>query len=198
MQLKNVDQGLNMTIRYLNKIIIKKSFRKTISLSIEDDGVVLVRAPRFLTNAQIEKFIKEKSNWLKKSLKKVSDRNDKAKRFNDLLDPNKTKEYRERARTLLKDRTDHFAQKHNLDYSGIRISSAKTRWGSCNHRNGLNFNWKILFAPPEVQDYLVTHELAHTVHRNHQREFWRLVEKMHPQFKESRKWLRQNSHLLVK
>jgi len=178
------------------KIIIKKSFRKTISLSIEDDGIVLVRAPSFMTRAQIEKFVKEKSGWLKKTLKKAKKRKEKAQRFNELLDPKKTSEYRERARTLLTDRADYFAEKHNLDYTGIRISSAKTRWGSCNHKNGLNFNWKILFAPPQVQDYLVTHELAHTVHKNHQRKFWQLVEQMHPQYKESRKWLRQNSHLL--
>jgi predicted metal-dependent hydrolase len=179
-----------------SKIIIKKSFRKTISLSIENDGVVLVRAPSFLTKAQIEKFIKEKDQWLRKSLKKIKERKEKAQRFNELIDPNKIKDYRERARTLLTDRTDYFAEKYNLDYSRLRISSAKTRWGSCNHQNGLNLNWKILFAPPQVQDYLVAHELAHTVHRNHQQKFWRLVENMHPQYKESRRWLKQNSHLL--
>lgn len=182
----------------VGKIIIKKSLRKTISLSIEDDGVVLVRAPSFLTKAQIEKFIKEKQSWLKKNIKKIRDRKEKAQRFNELLDPNKIKEYRERARTLLIDRANYFAEKHDLDYSRLRISSAKTRWGSCNHQNGLNFNWKILFAPPQVQDYLVAHELAHTVHKNHQKKFWRLVEKMHSQFKESRRWLRQNSYLLEK
>ena len=196
MDLKNWQ--IRILTNYKVEIIIKKSFRKTISLSIEDDGVVLVRAPRFLGQKQIEKFINEKSSWLKKSLKKMSDRQAKAKRFNELLDPNKLKEYRERARTLLTDRTDYFAEKHKLDYSRIRISTAKTRWGSCNRHNGLNFNWKILFAPPEVQDYLVTHELAHTVHKHHQKKFWLLVEKMHPRYKESRKWLRQNAHLLEK
>lgn len=178
------------------EIIVKKSFRKTISLSIEDDGVVLVRAPSFLSNARIEKFVQSKEAWLKKSLKKVKDRKEKAKEFNALLDPNKTKEYRERARTLLTERIDYFAEKHGLEYSRIRISSAKTRWGSCNRNNGLNFNWKLLFTPPDVQDYLVVHELAHTIHKDHQASFWRFVKIMHPNYKESQKWLKQNSHLL--
>lgn len=180
------------------KILIKKSFRKTISLSIEDDGIVLVRAPSFMTNTQIEKFINEKRNWLDKNLKKIHERKKEAKRFHDLIDPKKIKDYRERARSLLAERADHYAEKFDLNYNGIRISSAKTRWGSCNYKNGLNFNWKILFAPPQVQDYLVTHELAHTVHKNHQKRFWQLVEKMHPDFKNSRKWLRQNAYLLEK
>lgn len=180
------------------KILIKKSFRKTISLSIEDDGVVLVRAPSFMTKSQIEKFVNEKQNWLQKNLKKIAERKEKAKRFKDLIDPKNIKNYRERARTLLTDRADHYAEKFHLDYTRLRISSAKTRWGSCNHKNGLNFNWKILFAPPEVQDYLVVHELAHTIHKNHQKPFWQLVEKMHPDYKNSRKWLRDNAHLLEK
>lgn len=177
-------------------VIIKKSKRRTISLSVEDDGIVVVRAPRYVTNKQIEKFINEKKSWLEKRLIEMKERKEKTKRFKELIDIEKTPYYREKARTILSERTDFYAEKFQLIYNGIRINGAKTRWGSCNHKNGINFNWKILFAPPEVLDYLVVHELAHTVHKNHQKRFWNKVEMMHPEYKESRKWLRENQHLL--
>ncbi len=178
------------------KIIIKKSIRKTISLSVEEDGIVLARAPRYVSNKQIEDFIYEKKSWINKRLAEMKERKEKAQRFNDLIDPNKTIYYREKARSLLTDRTDYYAEKFGLKYNGIRINGARTRWGSCNYKNGLNFNWKILFAPPQVMDYLVVHELAHTIHKNHKKLFWNKVALMHPEHKESRKWLRQNQHLL--
>lgn len=183
--------------RELAKITIRKSSRRTISLTINDDGSLLVRAPYFATTKYINEFILSKHNWIQKSIDKIKLRARQAKRFEELIDPNKIKEYRERARTFLTERTDYFSEKYNLSYSGIRINSAKTRWGSCNHKNGLNFNWKIFFAPPEVLDYLVAHELAHTIHKNHKKEFWNKVAEMHPKYKESRKWLKDNQYLLL-
>jgi len=181
----------------MENITIKKSSRRTISISINDDGSLLVRAPYFATKKQINEFILSKQNWIKRSIQKVKERSRQAKRFKELLDINKIKEYREKARTLLIDRTNYFSEKFDLQYQNIKINGAKTRWGSCNHKNGLNFNWKILLAPPKVLDYLVAHELAHTIHKNHQKSFWNQVALMHPEYKESRKWLRDNQHLLL-
>lgn len=180
----------------MENIIIKKSNRKTISIALNDDGSIIVRAPIFLSQKRIDKFIISKKDWLKRKLKMIEERKEKAERFRDLIDINKIKEYREKARGILTERTNHYSEKFDLPYNNIKISSAKTRWGSCNHQNGLNFNWKILFAPPEVLDYLVAHELAHTVHKNHQKSFWNMVSDMHPSYKSSRKWLKNNAHLL--
>jgi len=179
------------------KITIKKSSRRTISLTINDDGSLLVRAPYFATTKQINEFILSKQKWIQNSITKIRERTHQAKRFEELIDPNRINEYREKARSLLTERTDYYSEKYDLPYLRIRINSAKTRWGSCNHKNGLNFNWKILFAPPEVLDYLVVHELAHTIHKNHQKEFWNKVEFMHPSYKSSRKWLKDNQYLLL-
>lgn len=180
----------------MTKIIIKKSYRRTISLSVEDDGIVLVKAPRYVSNSQIEGFIIEKRKWLDKRLMEMKDKKEKEQRFRDLINPVKTPYYREKARDILIERANYYAEKFSLPYKQVRLSSAKTRWGSCSYQNNLNFNWRIMFAPPQVLDYLVVHEIAHTVHKNHQKKFWQLVEKMHPEFKESRKWLKSNSHLL--
>jgi hypothetical protein len=97
--------------------------------------------------------------------------------------------YKEQSRKYLTERVEYFAEKHNLTYGDIRITSAVTRWGSCSSHDNLNFPWRLLMAPTEVIDYVVVHELAHTVHKNHSAHFWKLVESIEP------KWKRHRNHL---
>lgn len=80
--------------------------------------------------------------------------------------------YRKQALAYLTERVGYYAQKYSLHYGQVRITSALTRWGSCSFRNDVNFPWRLLMAPPEVIDYVVVHELAHTVHKNHSVHFW--------------------------
>lgn len=103
--------------------------------------------------------------------------------------------YREQARLFLTERLQYFASLFNLHYEQIRITSARTRWGSCSGRGTISFTWRLIMAPPEIIDYVVLHELAHTVHHNHSQQFWQLVQSMQPDYAAKRKWLKQNSHL---
>jgi predicted metal-dependent hydrolase len=100
--------------------------------------------------------------------------------------------YREQARQILSERVQLFSDQHNLQVQKIRISSARTRWGSCNAKGGLSFSWRLILTPTEVVDYVVVHELAHTLVHNHSKRFWRQVEMILPDYKERRKWLRTN------
>jgi predicted metal-dependent hydrolase len=104
--------------------------------------------------------------------------------------------YREQARAHLQTRLDHFSRLHNLTYHGLRITAARTRWGSCNSKNELAFTWRLLMAPPEVVDYVVVHELAHTVHHNHGPKFWKLVADILPNFKVHVHWLKEHGNKL--
>lgn len=99
--------------------------------------------------------------------------------------------YRKQARIYMTERVAHFSEKHGLKYEQIRITSATTRWGSCSGRNNLNFPWRLLMAPKKVIDYVVVHELAHTVHKNHSPRFWKLVESIIPDWKSHRIHLRE-------
>lgn len=103
-----------------------------------------------------------------------------------------TKWYQKQARRYLTERVAHFSEKHGLSYEQIRITSAVTRWGSCSGRNTLNFPWRLMMAPPKVIDYVVVHELAHTVHKNHSPRFWNLVESIIPDWKVHRVHLRED------
>jgi predicted metal-dependent hydrolase len=105
--------------------------------------------------------------------------------------------YIQKAKEVITPLVDQFAENNALKYKKIRFSSAKTRWGSCTNRGHLGFSWRLMMAPKEVITYVVVHELAHLVHHNHSKSFWGLVEKMDPGYREYRKWLKENGHLLV-
>ncbi|MDD5376842.1 MAG: SprT family zinc-dependent metalloprotease [Candidatus Gracilibacteria bacterium] len=102
-----------------------------------------------------------------------------------------TRWYRKQAQIYLSERVYHFSGKHELKHRKIRITSAVTRWGSCNGHNDLNFPWRLLMAPKEIIDYVVVHELSHTVHKNHSKYFWNLVESIIPDWKAHRRYLKE-------
>ncbi|WKZ31258.1 MAG: SprT family zinc-dependent metalloprotease [Candidatus Dojkabacteria bacterium] len=107
-----------------------------------------------------------------------------------------TKWYKSEARTILADRVGHFCDLAGLRHQSIKLSNAKTRWGSCSSKGNLNFNWRIIMAPMEVVDYLVAHEVAHLRHQNHSKSFWNLVGEIYPDYKQHRRWLKENGHRL--
>jgi len=81
---------------------------------------------------------------------------------------------------------------HNLKFSDIKIMNNKTRWGSCSHNGVLRFNWHLIFAPKDVIQYLVVHEISHTVHMNHSQKFWDLVGQIYPEYEGPKSWLKNN------
>jgi predicted metal-dependent hydrolase len=78
----------------------------------------------------------------------------------------------------------------------VSITNARQRWGSCTHKGGLNFSWRLIQAPPDIIDYVVVHELVHISQPDHSKQFWAKVQKILPDYKQRRKWLRENDQLL--
>lgn len=76
--------------------------------------------------------------------------------------------------------------------SSLRIGNQKTLWGSCSPRDVISLNWRLVAAPAEVFEYVVVHELCHLRQRNHGPRFWRLVERLMPDYRERRAWLREH------
>jgi predicted metal-dependent hydrolase len=105
--------------------------------------------------------------------------------------------YREQARKILQERVDLFANQYGFQYQDIKINSARTRWGSCSAKGSLNFSWRLILAPLERVDYVVVHELVHTVHHNHSKRFWSKVATILPDYKERKKWFRQHGSRLM-
>jgi predicted metal-dependent hydrolase len=102
--------------------------------------------------------------------------------------------YEKCGREILSERLLYFSEKMNLSPSTVVFRSQKTRWGSCSTRGKISLNWRLVFAPMDVIDYVVVHELAHLRHHNHGASFWRLVAQHAPNYLTLRKWLRDHQY----
>ncbi|MGQ9800591.1 MAG: M48 family metallopeptidase [Candidatus Saccharicenans sp.] len=104
--------------------------------------------------------------------------------------------YRKKARVYFEERIRSLAARNGFRFKKFRLSSARTRWGSCSARGTISLNWRLILAPPEIIDYVIIHELAHTREKNHSRTFWDLVARQMPDFRQRRLWLKQNGFRL--
>ena len=105
--------------------------------------------------------------------------------------------YQAEARRLISRRLEELAALTGLRPARLRLSSARTRWGSCTSAGVVALSWRLVMAPPAVLDYVILHELAHLKIKNHQPAFWSLVEALMPDYARHRKWLKDNGSQLV-
>lgn len=104
--------------------------------------------------------------------------------------------YRKQADKLIRPRVELYAARMQARPAGVRITSAKTRWGSCSYVNHINFSWRLVMCPPDVIDYVVVHELCHIRHKDHSSRFWEAVAQYDAEYKAHRRWLREHSILM--
>lgn len=83
--------------------------------------------------------------------------------------------YRTEARNFIQGTVDEYTEKLSVEYDTLRIKNQKTLWGSCSSKNNLNFNWRLIMAPPDKAEYVIIHELCHLREPNHSPKFWRLL-----------------------
>lgn len=104
--------------------------------------------------------------------------------------------YKREAKEKIDPRVRYYSDRFQLIPNGTRITGAKSRWGSCSRDNRLAFSWRIIMAPLQIIDYILLHELVHIKEKNHSRSFWAALEKIFPDYKTCRIWLRKNGHRL--
>ena len=107
-----------------------------------------------------------------------------------------TKWYRNAAAGLIAPRVEELAKIMEEEPAGIRITSARTRWGSCSYDNHLNFSWRLMMCPKSVIDYVIIHELSHIQHKDHSKAFWKRVEKFDPHYRQHDSWLSDHQRLM--
>ena len=98
--------------------------------------------------------------------------------------------HKETARALVHERLRHYNQYYQLPYNRVAIRNQRRCWGSCSSLKNLNFNYKILFLPEHLADYIIVHELCHLREMNHGKNFWNLVAEQIPDYDTRRKELR--------
>ncbi|MBO5907268.1 MAG: M48 family metallopeptidase [Clostridia bacterium] len=154
------------------------SSRRTVSLTVKDSALT-VKAPYGTPRAKVEELIKKHSAWIQKQIIKQ-----KTPRKKDIsLTDTEIKELKKRARLVLSAKTEHFSKIMGLNYGRITITSAKTRFGSCSSKGNISYSYLLLLYPEEAIDYVVVHELAHLLELNHSQRFYKIVEKILPDYK---------------
>lgn len=175
---------------YITYEIIKSS-RETIAVEVRQDGSVLVRAPRNCPQSRIDTFLKEKQAWVLAKVEEQKEKEADSMKIQPLSEAEQ-RLYRDKAREIYEQKVSYYAQMMGVSYGRIAIRDQKTRWGSCSGEGNLNFNWRLIFAPAGVLDYVVVHELAHRKEMNHSPRFWRVVEDTMPEYRKYQKWLKEN------
>ena len=155
-----------------------RSKRKTIELSIDDDFIPFVKAPLKMSTEDIEKFVSKHEKWIEKHILKKREHAEKFPLSKEEISVLKTK-----ALPYLTERTNFFAGIMGVKPTGIKITSAEKRFGSCSARNSICYSWRLMQYPPEAIDYVVVHELAHIVHKNHSTAFYKMIAKYLPDYK---------------
>lgn len=182
---------------------IIRSHRNSIAIIVKNGGEVVVRAPFYMNQKKILKYVQEKQGWIQQALSKQKP----IEEYGYLL-KKYTKEVptlellKKNARDRIFPRVRHYSEIPGLLPKGTRpgkmgITNARTRWGSCSGNNNMNFSWRLGLCPEFVIDYVVVHELCHVTHKNHSRSFWKMVEEYYPKYKESESWLKENATILL-
>lgn len=168
---------------------LRRSRRKTISMEITDDLRVLVRAPQWMRTGDVEQFVSAHEQWAAKHLAIARARQEREQRFAPSQEA--VEQLKRQAAAVIPPRVAYYARLMGLHPASVKITAARKRFGSCSGRNGLCFSYQLMMYPPEAVDYVVVHELAHIVHKNHSDAFYRLIEQYLPDYRERIKMLRQ-------
>ena len=161
---------------------------KNLSITVRHDESIRVAIPKGVTQATAEKFLRAKIPWIKKSITKIQ-RLQKQKQRQTQYDIRSID--RGKAKAYLTMRINQLANKYGFKFNKLFIRNQKTRWGSCSSKENISLNMKLVFLPPELQDYVILHELVHTRHKNHGKEFWNELDKLVGDAKGLRKQMRQ-------
>ncbi len=162
------------------------SKRKTVSLKLTERGLV-VHAPKGLSEEKISEIVKRHEGWIKSHSERVK----REESFWSSLSDERIEELRTLARDVLTRKTRMYSNIMGLSYGRITITGAKTRFGSCSSKGNISYSYRLMAYPERAVDYVVVHELCHLVYMNHSAEFYALLAKVLPDYKERRALLKK-------
>jgi len=174
---------------------ILRTKRKTLSIELKEEGL-LVRAPKRMSNREIQAFILSKKDWIEKHQKIIEERREILNQYPPYIEE-ELKDLAKKAKEIIPAKVKYYAEIVGVSYGRITIRCQKTRWGSCSSKGNLNFNCLLMELPDEIIDSVVIHELCHRKHMNHSKTFYDEVESVLPEYKKCRKWLKENGHIYL-
>ena len=162
------------------------SDRRSISISFDADGALLIRAPRGTRKARIEAVIREHIGWIEKHKTRAV----KKAAAEQALTDERIKQLKKAAKEKLIPLTAYYARLLGVSYGRITVTSAKTRFGSCSSEGNISYSYRLMRYPEAAQVYVVVHELCHRVHMNHSPAFYKMIESVLPDYKARRALLK--------
>lgn len=173
-----------------------RSGRRTLALELRGDGTVVVRAPKRVSRAEIERFVQSREDWIQAHRERMAARRESLG-APEKLSPEELRALAERAKTVIPERAAYYAPLVGVSYGRITIRAQRSRWGSCSARGNLNFNCLLLLAPQQVLDSVVVHELCHRREMNHSPRFYAQVLRVFPEYRIWSAWLKEHGAALM-
>ena len=149
-----------------------------------------------MSDRTIAAFVASKRDWIEKHMEKVRNRAAKREEVPEFTEEER-KALTKKARKMILEKVAYYAPIVGVTYGRIAIRKQRTVWGSCSAKGNLNFNYLLAMMPDEVVDYVVVHELCHRKEMNHSPRFWAEVEKVIPNHKALRKWLKEEGSVYL-
>lgn len=159
---------------------IKYSKIKNIYIQIKN-GKIIVKAPKRVSKKEIEKILKQKTEWIQKAIEKENKKQEK--------EPLYTKE---KFKEIIEKNANELIQETGLKPNKITIKQIKYAWGSCSSKKNITLNLELIKYSQQAIRYVILHELCHLKYMNHSKDFWNLVEKYMPNYKQVKKNLNKN------
>ncbi|MBP3918835.1 MAG: M48 family metallopeptidase [Clostridia bacterium] len=162
--------------------------RKTLSIEVKSDGRVIVHAPLRLPQKEIDTFLQAKAAWIAAAKEKMQNR--AISPMQQPLTADEIAVLKARAAAYLPERAAFWSKRTGLVPTGIRITDAQKRFGSCSGKNSLCFSYRLMCYPPEDIEYVVLHEIAHIRYHNHSKAFYALIARYMPDFRQRERHLK--------
>lgn len=183
---------ISKTIKHQGQELIfnikRRARLRYVRLSIDRTGTLTLTAPKSYPFFLLKLFVTNKWSW-------ILEKSEQKKNSQSLLAIKHTKaeinHYKKLTKNLVLERLEYYRQFYTFSFKNISVRDQKSRWGSCSSRGNLNFNYRLSLLPPELADYIIVHELCHLKEMNHSRNFWQLVAKAVPNYKQLKKELKK-------
>lgn len=175
------------------EVTIIRTDRKSLAIQLKP-GEVVARAPLRMKEKDIYSFIESKKAWIEKHLAALSQRQSTAEAMTP-LSKEEISSLSAKAKEIIPERVSYYAPKIGVRVNRITIRCQRTRWGSCSSAGNLSFNCLLMLFPLRIIDSVVVHELCHRKHMNHSPEFYAEIDKVFPDYKACRKWLKEQGSI---
>lgn len=175
----------------INYTLKKSRLSKRLRIIVHSDASVVVTMPKYLSQAEAERFINTNIEWIKQKIHQFKSYNRNiVKKDGQKLN---YKLHKKEAEKIILKKLAQFNSYYNFKFNRVVVKNQSSCWGSCSAKKNLNFNYQIAFLEEPLLDYIIVHELCHLGQLNHSKKFWRLVAETTPNFKENRNALRKYS-----